>query len=241
MILVDERERNNAQGRYLADAVGGQMATLEYGDYLIVGQDTALVERVTNTGLLADIETGRMVEKLEGCASDAGLVFLLVERMIFPDLDGKCLVQEDDGSTLSDARGERVQVGFSCRRTRWNYSAVATFLGSTALRWAHIIRFTSSVFESAQVIKGWEAYLEKPDHDLHLARTRPFTMGKGAVSQGEYILSAFPGVGTAKAAAIMKHFGRLPLTWTCGTGQLAQVPGFGRASAKKLKEVLDHD
>lgn len=240
MILTEERELNNPPGRYLWKELGGEEPVLmEAGDYLIVGhQVTALVERVTNTGLLQDIETGRMVEKLRGCAEEADLVFLVIEKMIFPDLDGKCLTQEDDGMSLSNMKEHNVQVSFECRRTRWNYEAVVTFLASTALRWAHVIRFTSDVFDTARTISMWDQYLSKPSHGLELVRSRPFTMGKSKVSDGEYILSGFPGVGVVKAKKIMEHFGNLPLAWTVNARQMAEVPGFGMKSAKNLMEVL---
>lgn len=240
MILVEERELNNQQGRYLWKELGAEdPVAMEHGDYLIAGhQITALVERVTNSGLLQDIETGRMTEKLRGCAGEADLVFLVIERMIFPDLDGKCLVQEDDGFSLTNMKEKQVGVNFECRRTRWNYEAIATFLASTALRWAHVIRFTADVFETARTLKMWDQYLSKPSHGLDLVRARPFTMGKDKADTGEYILAGFPGVGVIKAKNIMEHFGSLPLTWTVDAQQMAEVPGFGPKSAEKLMEVL---
>lgn len=209
MILVEERELNNEDGRRVWQALSMPEAIpMEFGDYLIKGhQITALVERVTANGLLGDIETGRITEKLQGCASEADLVFLVIEG----DFPVESL---------------------------WNAEAIEHFCLSASLRWCHYICDTMGPEQSGKAILGWDRYLNKEKHDLHLARTRPFTMGKGDVSTGAYILSGFPGVGVTKAQSIMEYCEKIPLAWIISARELAQVPGFGKKSARKLWEVL---
>lgn len=47
-----------------------------------------------------------------------------------------------------------------------------------------------------------------------------------------WLLQGFEGVGPALADAIIEHFGRIPLAWTCSLGELVKVP---RLSAKRAK------
>lgn len=209
MILIEEHELQNEDGRRVWQALDQPEAIpMGAGDYLIKGhQITALVERVTANGLLADIETGRMVEKLQGCASEADLVFLVIEGD-FPLM------------------------------TRWNIEAIETFLLSISLRWCHYIRYTEEPGHTAYALYGWDKYLSKKKHELHLVRTRPFTMGKGDVSTGAYVLSGFPGVGTTLAQNIMDYCGTIPLAWTISAREMAQVPGVGPKRARKIWGTL---
>jgi len=47
-----------------------------------------------------------------------------------------------------------------------------------------------------------------------------------------WLLQGFDGIGPALADAIIEHFGRIPLTWTCSLEELAKVP---RLSAKRAR------
>ena len=213
---------------------------MDHGDYFIRGQGiTALIERVTANGLLEDMKSGRIVEKVRGCAFDADLVFLLVEGLLLPDLDGKVLVQTDDGTSVDNLKEDYTRMTIDCRRTRWNWDAVCEFFTSISLRWCHGIDMTTSVFDSVKAIQRREAYLAKPKHDLHLVRSRPFSMGTAEADLGEYVLSAFPGIGAKRAIDLMRYTGgQIPLQWTIGEDELRQVPGIGKATARKILQHL---
>ncbi|GAI79079.1 unnamed protein product, partial [marine sediment metagenome] len=221
------------------------LAFFEHGDYLLRGNGiTCLVERVTNSGLLADIESGRMTSKLEGCAADADIVILLIEGLILPARDGTTLIQEA-GYVFNyyDLKGSHFPEGadlkMSFRRTGFRFASVQNFLVSGQLRWVHGVEFTLSASETAERLKELDDYFSKgfDQHLLHLQRSRPFTM-KRENNIGEYVLSGFPGIGIERARAIVECFGALPLRWTVDEKQLSRVEGIGKVTARKLIEAL---
>lgn len=249
MLIVDYRELNNKDGQLIHRKLGGPpTAPLSSGDYLLRGNGiTVLVERVKNSGLLADIESGRMVEKLEGCAEDADIVLLLIEGLILPARDGTVLLQEGGYAfNYYDLKGSHFPEGadlkMTFRRVNWHFHSVAEFLTSVCLRWVHKVEFTLSASETAERLKELDEYFSKgfDQHLLHLQRSRPFTMKKEDNLQ-EYILSGFPGIGPERARAIIECFGKLPLRWTVDEKQLSRVEGIGKVTARKLIEALGNE
>ena len=246
MIIQESREVNNSDGRLIQKKLGQPpLAFLEHGDYLLRGNGvTCLIERVTNSGLLADIESGRMVEKLEGCAEDADIALLLIEGLILPARDGSTLLQKE-GYTFNyyDLKGSHFPEGadlrMTFRRVNWHFHSVAEFLTSVSLRWVHKWEFTLSPSETAERLKELDEYFSKgfDQHLLHLQRSRPFDMKRGD-SLHEYILTGFPGIGLERAKAIIECFGALPLRWTVDEKQLSRVEGIGKVTARKLIEAL---
>lgn len=249
MIIQESREINNSDGRLIQKKLGqSPLAFLEHGDYLLRGNGvTCLIERVTNSGLLADIESGRMVEKLEGCAEDADIVLLLIEGLILPARDGTTLIQEAGYAfNYYDLKGSHFPEGadlrMSFRRTGFHFHSVAEFLTSASLRWVHKVEFTLSASETAERLKELDQYFTKDldQHLLHLQRSRPFAMKREDNLQ-EYILSGFPGIGPERARAIIECFGTLPLRWTVDEKQLSRVEGIGKVTARKLIEALGNE
>lgn len=244
MIIADQRELNNQDGRLIYQKLGGPpTALLEHGDYLIRGNGiTTLVERVSNTGLLSDIESGRAVEKLEGCAEDADIVILLIEGLIFPGRDGHALVQEGGYSfRYYDLKGpftEGADLNLSLRRTRFYFHSVAEFLTSVCLRWVHKAEYTLSPAETAYRLRELDDYFSKGQHPLHMTRARPFDM-KRDDNLHEFLLTGLPGIGPERAKAIVECFGRAPLRWTVDEKQLRQVEGIGKTMARRLISLLE--
>lgn len=246
MIIQESREVNNADGRLIQKKLGQPpLAFFEYGDYLLRGNGvTCLIERVKNSGLLADIESGRMVSKLEGCSEDADIVILLIEGLILPARDGSTLLQKE-GHTFNyyDLKGSHFPEGadleMSFRRTGFHFHSVAEFLTSVCLRWVHKFEFTISPSETAERLKELDEYFSKDfgQHLLHLQRSRPFDMKRGN-NLHEYILTGFPGIGPERARAIVECFGTLPLRWTVDEKQLSRVEGIGKTTARKLISAL---
>ena len=244
MIMIDQRELTNQNGRLIYQKLDEPFIVwLEHGDYLIRGNRiTVLVERVSNTGLLSDIETGRMVEKLKGCAEDADVVILFIEGLIFPGRDGHALVQEGGYSfnyfNLKGPFTEGVSLKMSLRRTGFHYHSIAEFLTSVCLRWVHKIEYTLSPIETAYRLKELDNYFSKDKHSLHLQRTRPFDM-KGENDLHELLLAEFPGIGRERAKAIVRYFGKAPLGWTVSKEELCKVEGIGRTTAQRLISLLE--
>ncbi len=55
----------------------------------------------------------------------------------------------------------------------------------------------------------------------------------------ESLLDEFPGIGVNRKAALLKHFGSLQRLRKANSGQIAEVPGFGKKSAEALRDFLD--
>jgi ERCC4-type nuclease len=85
-------------------------------------------------------------------------------------------------------------------------------------------------------------YYSRPVH-LSL-RTRPKGQAKndwGEVterSRALFLLQSFPGIGPTLAEAIIEHFGRVPLAWTCTKEELMKVNGIGKKRAEELWSCL---
>ncbi len=247
--LADTRELNNDDGRLVYRLID-EPATeeLEHGDYLLYGNNTTmLVERVTNTGLLADIESGRMVDKLSGCAQDASIVVLIIEGLILPSLDDSVMVQENFFTNYGAANLKEQQLNSSVIRletriTGWHYHAVMNFLMSTCLRWVHWYEFTLSPYHTAMRLLEISNYLDKDKHALDKVRHRPFLTKRGERDRKDInieMLMALPGINTMKAESIVEHFGKAPLYWSASEKELRAVPGIGKKLAHGMIDVLE--
>jgi len=243
MIIVDSRELANRDGQLVYEKLGKPETTLlAHGDYLIRGHDiTVLVERVTATGLLADIESGRMKEKLEGCAEDSDIAMLVVERLIFPSRDNLTLVQEG-GYTFDyyDTKGgERANLRLGFYHVNWHYHSIAEFLTSVSLRYIDKIEFTLSPTWTAARLLQLDRYFNKsPDnHLLHLTRSRPFTM-RLHENTPEYILSGLPGVGIERARALLNVYGNVLNVAMADVNALSKIEGIGKITARKIHEAF---
>jgi ERCC4-type nuclease len=53
-------------------------------------------------------------------------------------------------------------------------------------------------------------------------------------------LQGFDGIGPELAERIVDHFGRVPLSWTVGEGELAKVKGLGKKKVAKMVKVLGY-
>tara|TARA_Y100001934_G_C12132559_1_gene668565 strand:- start:164 stop:859 length:696 start_codon:yes stop_codon:yes gene_type:complete len=54
----------------------------------------------------------------------------------------------------------------------------------------------------------------------------------------ESLLDEFPGIGTSRKSALLKHFGSLQRLREAASEEIAQVPGFGKKSADALCKFL---
>lgn len=99
---------------------------------------------------------------------------------------------------------------------------------------------TESIQETLHTLSRLESWLMKEDHA---------PVGQRGGARGEFgkpditdwqvhFLEGLPGVGYERAKAIVKHFGGLPFTMA---GDLADVPGIGKGTAKRVSEVIERD
>lgn len=244
MIYPDRRELDNDDAKQVVRNIGTTVMTeLEHGDYLITGSNIrAGIERVTNAGLIADILSGRLVEKLEGMSHDFDIVFLIREGLILPSKDGHCLVQRKEGISFSyyyghnrEPQGAGLKANFSIRKVQYSY--IDTFLTSVCLRWVHRVIDTLGPLDTARRIKEIDSYLNKPDHTLQLTRSKPF-MGLSKKSEPAVdALSCFEGIGHEKASVLLSSSTLLDV---CKKSQqeLLEIKGVGPKLAKTVYDEV---
>lgn len=241
MIYPDRRELDNDDAKKVVRNLGTTvMLELEHGDYLITGNNIrAGIERVTNSGLIADILSGRLVEKLEGMSHDFDVVFLITEGLILPSKDGYCLIQRKEGISFSyyygqgtrAPQGAGLKANFSIRRVQFAY--IDEFLDSVSLRWVHRIIWTLGPLDTARKIISIDKYLNKPAHTLQLTRSKPFMGLSKKQEPAVDALSCFDGIGREKASVLLEGNTLLDV---CEKSQqeLIQIKGVGPKLAKTV-------
>jgi len=71
-------------------------------------------------------------------------------------------------------------------------------------------------------------------------RISPFKKkGNPLLSQRIHILEGFPGIGTDRAERLLMKFGNLHAVLTAEYEELLNVPGFGKKTVDRLREVLN--
>lgn len=96
---------------------------------------------------------------------------------------------------------------------------------------------TSTPAESTKLLCALEKWLKKSKHQGLMGR--PGARGNWGEptleEQRIHFLQGVNGVGYERAKAAVKHFGGLPLQLT---GDLGQVPGWGKGTVKRVEELL---
>ena len=101
---------------------------------------------------------------------------------------------------------------------------------------------TDDLNDTAAAVLELESWFRKKVHRSLLSRPKPVVRDSWGPNRREdfvrFLLQGFPGIGTALAEAILKRFGRVPLSWNCTLAELRSVPGIGERRAKTLWELL---
>ncbi len=99
------------------------------------------------------------------------------------------------------------------------------------------VEYTEDIDDTAYYLKWMHGLLNESVH-LGLYR-RPSLKGEWYVPTVEelhsWILQSWPGIGPATAETIIRHFGHIPLKWTCTVQEMSQVP---RLSKNKVNELM---
>ncbi len=100
-----------------------------------------------------------------------------------------------------------------------------------------MVEHTEDMDDTANYLKWMYGWLNESTH-MGLYR-RPSLKGEWYVPTVEelhsWILQSWPGIGPATAETIIKHFGHIPLKWTCTAEEMSKVP---RLSKNKVNELL---
>lgn len=98
---------------------------------------------------------------------------------------------------------------------------------------------TDTLNESGLLLLQLEKWLRKEEHKGGINGRQP---PRGMFGQPDldewrvHFMSGLPGLGPERSANILSHFGRLPFELI---GDLAEVPGIGKKTAERIKEIFD--
>jgi ERCC4-type nuclease len=102
------------------------------------------------------------------------------------------------------------------------------------------IHYTENIEETARHLRDMAERLNKKEH-LALLK-RPSIQSDWYVPSSEeiqeWVLQSWVGIGPATAKKIIRHFGQIPLKWTCTYEELCQVSGLSKKKAREMVESL---
>ena len=183
---------------------------LESGDYLFDGD--LLVERKTIPDFCHSIKDGRLfsqVKNLTRCKVPA------------------CLILEGKNRLFKE--------------TDFSPQAIQGILLSISLAFRLPILRTKNSQETVQVMLQCFKQLTKDRLEDIRFNPRISSFKKKSnplLAQRIHILEGFPGIGTDRAERLLKKFGNLHAVFTAEDEELLKVPGFGKKTVDRLREVL---
>ena len=103
------------------------------------------------------------------------------------------------------------------------------------------VEYTEDVEDTANYLRWMYDLLNKEKHFGLF--TRPSVKGTWYVPTSKelqsWILQSWNGIGPATADAIIEHFGRVPLRWTCTVDELARVKNISKQKALEMIKSLE--
>lgn len=210
-ILVDYRERNEQLLLALRNAGNTEIniGQLPVGDYLL---ENLLVERKSFFDLCASIKDGRLFRQAAQLASSP------IRSMVI--LEG----------TSSDMKA----IGMSRKAIQGALITISVLFGIPLIR-SHSPEETAHLllYVTKQIQNCGSEYTIYP---------RPFP-GKKTVRRKQkiqsHILQGFPGIGPKRAKLLLDKFGTLMAIFNASGKDLAEVPGLGNNSIKKIFNLLN--
>ncbi|WP_114752095.1 ERCC4 domain-containing protein [Pleomorphovibrio marinus] len=180
------------------------------GDYLF--DEEVLVERKTIPDFCRSIKDGRLFKQVKELASCQIPSYLILEgrNRLF-------------------------------RETDFSLQAIQGILISISIAFRIPVLKTKNTKETVQVMLQSYKQLTKEGLDDQRFFPRPAFFKKKKdpmLSQKVHILEGFPGIGADKAEKLLMKFGNLHAVFTAKEEEFLQVPGFGKKTVDRLKEVL---
>ena len=102
------------------------------------------------------------------------------------------------------------------------------------------VMFTPDTNSTAELIKDLAVWSQKEDHTTFDRRPGPVSPWGKASNQdwALHLLQGFPGIGPVVAGDIIRHFGRVPLSWDVTEKELLAIKGIGKERIKTLLEAF---
>jgi ERCC4-type nuclease len=188
---------------------------------VVAGRGKLALQRKTfPDDFLASLEDGRLARELTGLSRTQWPV-LIVEGRPQWTADGHLL---------------------ATWTSRWTRRQLRNLLRSVWLTHGVMVEQTDDLHDTAAAVLELESWFRKKVHRSLLSRPKQVVRDSWGPNRREdfarFLLQGFPGIGTALAEAILKRFGRVPLSWNCTLAELRSVPGIGERRAKTLWELL---
>jgi len=173
-----------------------------------------LIERKTALDMLSSIGDGRLVDQCSRMAEECTLPVVLCHG------DIKC---DKDGLVVADGRQTKWQW--------WSYHAQVLSLQAGGIMYLQVRK--GDLAEAVKMLQGW---LRKDSH-LRVARRDPLPF---LVSRRDLeVLASLPGIGAAKAPAILKFYSSLGWALAGLTNKDAKYPkGIGKGIVANIRDVL---
>ncbi|WP_373520231.1 ERCC4 domain-containing protein [Aquiflexum sp.] len=211
-VIIDDREPIAIEKELLAKGnLLVQRKRLDVGDYIF--DKDLLVERKTVFDFCASVKDGRLFKQVSKLANGKIPSILILEGR-----------QKD------------------FKETDFSVSAIQGILVAISLGFKIPILQSKGIKETVSIML--QGYKQLTKDRLQNQRIYPrkgnFKKGRDQLlKQKIHILEGFPGIGVDRAERLLDHFGSLKDIFEADFKELLGVPGLGRISALKFREILD--
>jgi DNA excision repair protein ERCC-4 len=212
-VVIDDREPLSIEKELLEK--GNLLVIrkrLEIGDYIF--DNDLIVERKTVKDFCSSIKDGRLFKQVGRLANNKTPGILILEGR-----------QKD------------------FRETDFSVQAIQGIVVSVSLGFRIPILRSKSAGESVEImLQGYKQLTKDKLQDPRILPRKGYFKKKKDrfLEQKIHILEGFPGVGVVRAKSLLDHFGSLKAVFDAEVENLLEVKGFGRISAIKFKEILEH-
>ena len=211
--LIDDREPISVEKELLAKGnLLVQRKRLDVGDYIF--DNDLIVERKTVSDFCVSIKDGRLFGQISRLAGSKIPAILILEgkQKEFKETDFS--VPAIQGILVAISLGFKIPI----LRSKGIKETIAIMLQGYK-------QLTKDRLQEQRIFPRKGFYKKSKDQFLE---------------QKIRILEGFPGVGVDRAKSLLDHFGSLKAVFDADMENLLDVKGFGRISAKKFKEILEH-
>ena len=213
MIVVDVGEKRSSIPRLLEKLeVEFEFDHLPVGDYVV---EWVAVERKTVNDYLSSKESGHLDKQLYELSRNFKLSYLVIEGFVSEALMYRRLPRYAYLSSL---------VGSSLKRSPDGEQGQIVTVN------------LDSEYDTAMFLKALDDKIRRGDYvRLPKIEKASFKPSDWAV----YVLSSLPGVGEARAKALLKRFGSLRAVFSASPPDLSKVEGIGRKTADSLYKLFN--
>jgi ERCC4-type nuclease len=211
-VIIDDREPISVEKELLAKGnLLVQRKRLDVGDYIF--DNDLLVERKTVFDFCASIKDGRLFKQVSKLAKGKIPTILVLEgkQKDFNKTDFS--VQAILGIIVSISFGFKIPI----LRSKDIEETVAIMLQGYK-------QLTKDMLQDERIYPRKGIFKKRKDRSF---------------KQKIHILEGFPGIGVDRAERLLDHFGSLKAVFDADFESLLNVPGFGRISATRFKDLLD--